>query len=506
MSRKLIVFLFLIIFFSKFNLVRADVVINEVQVLPTGEKFFELYNTGDLQVDLTGWYIKKKTESGTESSLVVAGRLENKLISAGGYFLIANETGYTGSASMNASWPPSNTGVASNNTLIIYDSNGAEVDKVGWGEASDCPSPCPANPPSGQSIQKNGSGSWIVATPTPGTLNEEIVVNENTESNNSNNESTDTGGSGSTNSSSSNSSNSSSSSSSSSRNRSTIKKPTEPKVVKTKIITPKAAFVGIPFDLKSEVFNTVGETFNAGRYFWNFGDGNSKEVKDGTNFPYTYFYEGEYVISLEYYSKNSSQTPKAVAETTIKVVPVDVSISRVGSADDFFIELSNNTNYEINISGWRLLSLDKIFVFPKNSILLSKKKIILPPVVTNFLFTDVKSLKLNTISGQLVFDYNNSSLPLLEPAIPSQESDLPAQTSEISSASYTRDETDKENRENNKEESVLGEDLVASSSRGNTYLPLLASVLLIFGSAGAVYFIRQKKIMKQPGDDFYILE
>src|SRR3989338_3791473 len=120
MSKRIILFFIGLIFFSGFNLARADVVINEVQVLPTGEKFLELYNTGGSSVNLTDWQIKKKTESGTESVLVSQIRLEGKSISAGGYFLIANETSYIGQGSLSASWPPSYTGLASNNTVLLY--------------------------------------------------------------------------------------------------------------------------------------------------------------------------------------------------------------------------------------------------------------------------------------------------------------------------------------------------------------------------------------------------
>jgi len=73
--KKLIFIIVVALFFSLFNLARAEVLINEVQVKPTGKSFIEIYNFGSSQ-DLTNWTIKRRTASGSEYSLVSASRLK----------------------------------------------------------------------------------------------------------------------------------------------------------------------------------------------------------------------------------------------------------------------------------------------------------------------------------------------------------------------------------------------------------------------------------------------
>ena len=41
------------------SLIESAVLINEVQIKPTEDRFIELYNSGSSEVDLTGWYTKE---------------------------------------------------------------------------------------------------------------------------------------------------------------------------------------------------------------------------------------------------------------------------------------------------------------------------------------------------------------------------------------------------------------------------------------------------------------
>ena len=77
-------------FFSFVNITQASVVINEIQISPTEGRFIELYNNGDSYVDLTNWYIQRKTASGAFGSLVTKTNFENKSIGPNSFFLICN--------------------------------------------------------------------------------------------------------------------------------------------------------------------------------------------------------------------------------------------------------------------------------------------------------------------------------------------------------------------------------------------------------------------------------
>jgi hypothetical protein len=97
-------------------------------------EFIELYNPGDTAVALTGWSIKKKSSSGTESSLVASSRLEGKIIPAGKYFLIVHSGSYDGPVAADAEWAASNSLAYANNSIVVYDNRGTKTEEVGWAE------------------------------------------------------------------------------------------------------------------------------------------------------------------------------------------------------------------------------------------------------------------------------------------------------------------------------------------------------------------------------------
>ena len=91
------------------------------------------------------------------------------------------------------------------------------------------------------------------------------------------------------------------------------------------------------------------------------------------------------------------------------MVTTTVVISKVGDEKDFFVELTNNANSDIDISNWFLKSNGKTFVLPKNSIILSKKQMTISGKITNFNLNDKYGLKLFSGSNELIYDYNFSN-------------------------------------------------------------------------------------------------
>jgi hypothetical protein len=116
---------------------RAQIFMSEVSpgsAASTDDEFIELYNPNNFSVSLSGWSVKKKTNSAKISTLVSSSRLEGKTIPANSYFLIGREGGYGGNVPADALWAKSNILAYENNTLLLFDSAGNQIDMLGWTE------------------------------------------------------------------------------------------------------------------------------------------------------------------------------------------------------------------------------------------------------------------------------------------------------------------------------------------------------------------------------------
>jgi hypothetical protein len=111
--------------------------ISIIEVVPGKEgsaayEFIKLKNLSESPVDLTGWMIKKKSSAGKETTLVSRARLEGKSIPANGYFLLANEGGYSGVPAPDVWWPKSYTLAQSNNAAVLYNPEGEKISEFSW--------------------------------------------------------------------------------------------------------------------------------------------------------------------------------------------------------------------------------------------------------------------------------------------------------------------------------------------------------------------------------------
>jgi len=74
------------------NKIYPVILIFEVKVNPIGERFVKLYNPNDTDVDLTGWYIQRKTKTADSwSSFMSSTNFKGRIIRAKEYFLISRE-------------------------------------------------------------------------------------------------------------------------------------------------------------------------------------------------------------------------------------------------------------------------------------------------------------------------------------------------------------------------------------------------------------------------------
>jgi hypothetical protein len=379
MSKKIIRYYILLVLlsFCFINFAHAGVIINEVKISPIAERFIELYNSGSSSVDLTDWYIQRKTINGSDfTSLITKTYFNGKSIASGGYFLISR------SEMSNSDVVFGTLVLAESDTIQIKNASQEVVDKVGWGSSSDCGGICAPNPTEGNSIQKISDGSWIIASPTPRSLNSGSG-NEDDDNDPPPDDTTDVN------------------KSSSGQKREKL----EPLKISTEIISPKIVTAGIPFSLGAMTTTNRGEKYLIGRFVWNFGDGMVAEKDKAENFDYIYNYSGEYVLSLSYFDNYFNKVADATDKFVIKVIPSDVYISSVGTNIDPYIEIENKSSYDVSLSNWIITAGIHYFVIPEGTTLLSNKKIKLSPKITGFVADDIKYVNIANPGKEIVAVY-----------------------------------------------------------------------------------------------------
>ena len=123
----------------------------------------KLYNPTEGAIDVSGWKLHKKSQTGTDYSLkeFPAG----SMIEAGQSFVWANSVGgFSETADANVS---STETLAANNSIAIIDTTGTIIDAVAWGTGSsqygEGP-PYPTSPGAGQALTRRSSNGMMVNT------------------------------------------------------------------------------------------------------------------------------------------------------------------------------------------------------------------------------------------------------------------------------------------------------------------------------------------------------
>jgi hypothetical protein len=472
----ILVFSFL---FFGFRFAQAGLIINEIMYdlegTDTGREWIEIYNP-DETIEITeDWRFNDGSSHWMNNQ-------EPFSISGNSYFILASNKDTFLSDHLGFSGTVIDTTMNLNNTegtVKILNASGNEVDSVNYNSSQGAGG-------NGNSLQKI-SNTWTEASPTPGLANEESSSPPPDE---------DDGDDG--NSSGGNSSNGGEEE----IKKEIIKNPT----IKAKILANSLAFVRQPHEMQVSMLGYSNESLVLGKVYWNFGDGSSLEqINNFEKFSHNYYYPGEYPVLLEYFAGPFSKEPEATSKMIIKVIPTTVLISRIGKADDFFVELTNSANYDIDISGWNLKAGVKNFFFPKNSLILSKKQMTLSDKITGFTFGDQYNLKLFSATGELISDYYNRYLPVektVKKQILSANISSENEITEIPSG-------EAKGLENKIPNSDLLSSAFASESKGenrNFYLFSGIFLVLLLVSGTTVYFIRQKKAKVLDGSDFEILD
>ena len=140
-------------------IIYPKILISEIQTAgleSEKDEFVELFNPNNEEIDLTGWYLQKKTKLAENFLSFASGNLfDNKKIAGNGYFLIAR----SGSVFAGIADILIDNSLADNNSLALKNPNKEIVDKVGWGNANDFETAPTENPGDSQSIGREWSAT-----------------------------------------------------------------------------------------------------------------------------------------------------------------------------------------------------------------------------------------------------------------------------------------------------------------------------------------------------------
>jgi len=448
-------------------LASANVVINEVAWMGTevssSDEWIELYNDSNEGVNLDGWVLGSEDGS---PSINLSG-----VIAAGSFFLL-ERTDDTSVPDVSADLIYTGALLDSGEILILKNNSGNEVDKIdasgGWPAGDKVTK---------ETMQKSGS-AWITATGTPKAQNREQETASDS------GVSADSGWP-------------------------EYVPPEQRPDIKVYAGEDKTMIVGASEEFRGEAFAPGGDLLENGRYLWNFGDG---VLKEGQNIAHFYQYPGNYVIILDvsvpdYYSRSDS--------LKVKVVPNEVFISEVKTGVESFIELSNESKREINISGWRFVSGNQSFTFSKNSCIGPGSYLVIPITSSGVLLPQGSgSIQLLYIGGFQadIFNYvgellehesfsrveNGSVITSetpgaknVEPKIGSKKEIVQIQTVQAQKTVVAAKEMDGDLTAGDQTAGVV----TAAGSvpkRSNTLYYFLASCALVIFAGSGVLFIRRK--------------
>lgn len=279
------------------------ILITEVQISPIKERFVELYNPNNEAVNLSGWYIQRKTETGSDfASFISSTHFEGKTIGAFSYFFVASSTGADILLSLT---------LTEGNFLILKSPKREIINEVEWGEIQ-------TDKSFGRkwSTTTQGYSDFEIQTPTPGAKNETPSLSPPL--------------------------------------------PLNQIPIASFSFTPQSPLIG-----QEIIFNASSSTDSDGTitsYFWDFGDNSSSSGSQATA-AHSYSTSSDFLVNLTVIDNNSATSG---ATTTINITAPEIpsltvvinEIAWMGTSatnsSDEWMELYNNTTSTINLLNWTL--------------------------------------------------------------------------------------------------------------------------------------------------------
>ena len=302
---------------------------SEIMYDPSGtdskREWVEVLNSGPA-VDIASF---KLFEGGVNHGLSI--HSGSPVIPTGGYVIIADDAAvflaeyptFSGSV-FDSAFSLSNTG----ETLVLRN-GGADVATATYTSATGAQN-------DGMSLAFVG-GAWVPRTPSPGAGPEAVVSEESAQSQGD-------GGAGGV-------------------------------AVQSLVVRVSASpgsVVGAPSAYTAQAFGLKGEPLEGVRYVWNFGNGATRE---GQTVVFAYTLPGTFDASVDV----SNAGLAGSARFTVVARVAEVVISRANAS---FIELDNRSPQEVDVSLWRLVAGDTVFVLPPRTTVRARATLAFPHEVT----------------------------------------------------------------------------------------------------------------------------
>lgn len=324
-------FILLIIIFSSFLSLHA-LVINEVMSNPIGDdsgrEWIEVYNNTENEVDISLLTISIK--GGT--FVVVTPVSGGTTISARGYAIIGSTVSNTTRFLQDY---PTYIGPLFRSSISLVNTGVTSIElKLHGTTAGSLPSYTGAKEGSTYALS---NGSFITSTPSPGVENGGETQEEGTP--------TTTTLSG---------------------TQATLPQATPPSADIT-IYLPleKVVVAGAPALFSVYSMTHAGKPIDNMVYRWSFGDGGQST---GSTTFYRYFYPGRYATQVE----GTNGLIAGTARMLVRVVAPDIVMSSIGYGKyGTYIDITNPSSYDLDISFWKLSLDGALFSFPKNTLLMN---------------------------------------------------------------------------------------------------------------------------------------
>ena len=411
-------------------------------------EWLELFNNSGNSVSLEGWKIVAPDDNMPEIFL-------SGSISAGGYFLLERSSDEVIPwIAADLIYPYKNNALSnSGEHLFLKDKDGSTVDEIdasgGW--------PAGDNN-SKDTMQKSGSG-WTTASSTP------RVVNAGTTSP------------------------SPSPSPSPTPPASTLSSQSSSGPVVTESISSyagenKKAVVGSSIEFLGRALGINGEPLENARFWWNFGDG---ETKEGRMVTHIFHIPGKYTVGLHVSSGFYSASDYISVEVSANLVRIE----SVVEGREGFVRIKNPSDVEMDLGGWFLSDGRSNFFIPPRTKIGAGADVSFLNEITGLLAVDeIKSVSLRFPNGTLAVEWKEKDSVAVKPqAAPVVSAEVSSEEKEVIAVADTAIVPSQETPVKSEEKTA------AAGTQGFWGGKMFFALAVILALISSVVFILSKKFI-----------